>query len=178
MYFFTADTHFGHERIIGLCDRPFKDSADQTAGLIERWNAVVGPNDHVFVVGDFAHGATQDEMKAIFAALNGTKSLICGNHDGAATKNLSWQSHDQRFPEWAVTDTLRLRHEKQTYFMCHYAWRTWPEDHHGAIHLFGHSHGRLPDLGRSCDVGVDLWDYAPVSTEQLLAKFQDVVPHA
>ena len=37
------------------------------------------------------------------------------------------------------------------------------------VHLFGHSHSTLPDdpNSLSCDVGVDAWNYAPVSFEQL-----------
>ncbi|MDX5593331.1 metallophosphoesterase [Pseudovibrio sp. SPO723] len=178
MYFFSSDHHFGHERIIELCNRPFKDRAHQTEQLIKRWNAAVGPDDHVFVLGDFAHRATEGEARAAFDALNGTKSLVVGNHDGDAVKALPWQSHDPKAPELAVTEMLRFSHEAQEYFMCHYAWRTWPNDNKGTIHLFGHSHGALPDLGRSCDVGVDRWDFTPVSTHQLMARFQSVPPHA
>jgi calcineurin-like phosphoesterase family protein len=36
----------------------------------------------------------------------------------------------------------------------------------------GHSHGTLPDLetSRSFDVGVDCWDFYPVSYEEVAAK--------
>jgi len=121
----------------------------------------------VFVVGDFAIKASPESLTEIFNAMNGTKSLIVGNHDCKQVQALPWRSFDDRKPELAVTDQLRFRHEKQTYFMAHYAWRTWPEDHHGSIHLFGHTHGTLPDLARSTDVGVDCWDYTPVSMDQI-----------
>ncbi len=170
-FFFTADTHFGHERIIDLCNRPFKTVEDQTRGLIERWNNVVSANDHVFVIGDFAFKADRDTQLQIFTSLNGTKSLISGNHDHSGVKELPWTSYNACKPELAVTSQLRFRYEKQTYFMNHYAMRTWPEDHHDAIHLFGHSHGTLPDLGRSTDVGVDCWNYTPVSTAQIKQYF-------
>ena len=33
--FFTSDTHFNHEKIIGLCKRPFKDAEEMNEYLIE-----------------------------------------------------------------------------------------------------------------------------------------------
>jgi calcineurin-like phosphoesterase family protein len=42
--------------------------------------------------------------------------------------------------------------------------------HHGAWHLYGHSHGALPPYGKSFDVGVDCWNYKPVSFEQVQEK--------
>ncbi|KRP89238.1 hypothetical protein AOQ73_26835 [Bradyrhizobium pachyrhizi] len=36
-------------------------------------------------------------------------------------------------------------------------------DRRGAIHVYGHSHGKLPGNGASCDVGVDRWDFRPVA---------------
>ena len=170
-YFFTADQHFGHAGIIDICDRPFSSNEEQTHDLIARWNEVVGLKDHVFVIGDFAFKSSSEELLKTFEALNGSKSLIVGNHDNGLVKSLPWASHDARKPELAVTDQLRFRFDKQTYFMCHYAWRTWPEDHHGSIHLYGHTHGTLPDHGRSTDVGVDCWGYTPVSTDQIRDRF-------
>jgi hypothetical protein len=44
--------------------------------------------------------------------------------------------------------------------LCHYGMRVWPASHHGSVHFYGHSHGRLPGYGRSRDVGVDMLDVA------------------
>jgi calcineurin-like phosphoesterase family protein len=52
----------------------------------------------------------------------------------------------------------------------HYAMRVWNRSHRGAWHLFGHSHGQLQPEGRSCDVGVDCWDFKPVSLEKIIAS--------
>ena len=50
--------------------------------------------------------------------------------------------------------------------LCHYAMRVWRNSHHGAIHLYGHSHGNLIGDSQSCDVGVDCWRFSPVSIEE------------
>ncbi len=41
----TSDTHFGHDNIIGYCNRPFDDTAHMDRSLIEAWNREVGPED-------------------------------------------------------------------------------------------------------------------------------------
>ena len=53
---FTADTHFGHENIIKHCDRPFQSANHMDAVLIENLWAKVGPQDKLWIVGDFAFG--------------------------------------------------------------------------------------------------------------------------
>lgn len=47
--------------------------------LIANWNAVVAPEDTVYVLGDFALAARAVEQ--ILPRLNGRKILILGNHD-------------------------------------------------------------------------------------------------
>ena len=50
----------------------------------------------------------------------------------------------------------------QPIVICHYATRVWNCSPHGAWHLYGHSHGNLPDTpSLSMDVGVDTHDFRP-----------------
>ena len=81
--FFIGDMHFMHRNIIKYCNRPFKDVADMTEKLIKNWNSIVGKNDIVYVVGDFALCGKQKIIE-IGNRLNGHKRLILGNHDGAS----------------------------------------------------------------------------------------------
>jgi hypothetical protein len=48
----------------------------------------------------------------------------------------------------------------------------WPSYCHGAWHLYGHSHGRIKELPNvpRCDVGVDVWDFAPVPWDAIKQK--------
>jgi calcineurin-like phosphoesterase family protein len=50
--------------------------------------------------------------------------------------------------------------------------RVWDQSHHGSWHLYGHSHGKLPDLGLSTDVGVDGHNFQPWSFEEVRAYFR------
>ena len=52
--FFTSDTHFGHGGALGLYRRPFASVAAMNEAIIERWNEIVGPDDEVWHLGDFA----------------------------------------------------------------------------------------------------------------------------
>src|SRR5687768_13839820 len=83
---FTSDTHFNHARIIELSNRPFKANKKQSAievmneELIRRWNEVVAPEDKVYHLKDFGLGQMEDTLN-IISRLNGTKTLVTGNHD-------------------------------------------------------------------------------------------------
>ena len=81
--FLIGDCHFGHRNIIKYCNRPFRDIEDMTEKLIKNWNSVVGKNDIIYVVGDFALCGKQKIIE-IGNLLNGRKRLILGNHDGAS----------------------------------------------------------------------------------------------
>lgn len=76
--FLISDTHFGHENIIGYCGRPFSCAAEMDEALVDRWNAVVRPSDHVYHLGDVA---MRKPHLDIVKRLNGHKRLVFGNHD-------------------------------------------------------------------------------------------------
>jgi calcineurin-like phosphoesterase family protein len=79
--FFTSDDHFWHANIIKYCDRPFDSVEEMNEALIANWNSVVGKNDVVWNLGDFAFFKNKETLRGLIARLNGTKNLILGNHD-------------------------------------------------------------------------------------------------
>ena len=158
--FFTADHHFGHGGARGLFRRPFASTAAMDEALIQRWNAVVGPGDTVWHLGDFAIRQEAARMAAILKGLNGTKHLVAGNNDTEATRGLAgWAS---------VHDLVEIEIAGRRLVLCHYPLRSWNGMGKGALQLHGHSHGRLKPLTRQHDVGVDVWDFAPVALTRLL----------
>lgn len=74
----VSDTHFGHGRIIQYAHRPFHHVTEMDEALVERWNSVVKPSDHVYHLGDVA--MRRPALK-IVERLHGHKRLIFGNHD-------------------------------------------------------------------------------------------------
>jgi calcineurin-like phosphoesterase family protein len=158
---FTSDTHFGHAGARALYRRPFGSVAEMDAAMVERWNTVVGPDDEVWHLGDFALGVPAVAMAELLARLHGRKHLIIGNNDPPATTSLAGWSSVQPYAETEV-DGVGI-------VLCHYAFRTWRNMSRGWLNLHGHSHGRLKSLPRQIDVGVDAWDFRPVTLAQLLA---------
>lgn len=182
---FTSDPHFGHGNIIKYCRRPFapadliqrwidknervpQEYIDQmTEELIARYNARVGHEDIVYILGDFCF-AKRDRIggfaMSIANRLNGRKIFIPGNHDPEEVLAL---------PCWEeVTPLKEIRIEGHKVTLCHYAMQVWNKAHHGAYQLFGHSHGNMPGNAQQMDVGVDANDYQPVSFEECLAKMR------
>lgn len=162
MTWFTADLHLGHARIIELARRPFSSVEEMDETLIARWNERVAKGDQVFIIGDFAF----DDNLPYLGQLNGQKRLILGNHDHSSRIKGAARSG-----AWQTVDTLlHVKVEATDLVLCHYGLRVWNRSHHGAIHLYGHSHGNLPGDSQSCDVGVDCWDFRPISLDEIKAR--------
>ena len=156
--FFTSDSHFGHAGVLAMSARPFASIEEHDEALVAAWNASVGPRDEVWHLGDFALGASPQRCVALFRRLRGRKCLVRGNHDRRRVLDLPW--HEQH-------DLASRRIEGQRVVLSHYPMRAWPGVWRGSIHLFGHTHGSLPDTSQSCDVGVDRWAYRPVTLREI-----------
>ena len=180
--YFTADLHLGHRNIISYCDRPFRDVDDMNAGLVARWNDTVRPGDEVIVLGDVAMGRI-DASLALVAGLHGRKVLVAGNHDrcwaghrrgvDAATARYRAAGFDEI---WQGTVQLDLA--GTPVLAGHFPYYGDSHDHDRYIGhrpvdtgdwlLHGHVHDRWKVHERMVNVGVDVWDYAPVA-EAVLA---------
>lgn len=163
---FSADWHIGHKNILQYSKRPFATVEEHDEHLIQQQNELVQPGDNFYFLGDFA---LCDEERAIKFAkrLSGHKFIVFGNHDKRLRRSKEFCSQFI----WQK-DLTQIEVEGQKIILCHFAMKTWNQSHRGAWQLYGHSHGSLPDDPNSLsfDVGVDCWDYKPVSFEQAKAK--------
>jgi calcineurin-like phosphoesterase family protein len=182
--FITADEHYGHEKIIEYCSRPFTCAEEQTEIIIERHNKKV-PDKKSFLtihVGDlFWHTLTLDQAEQILSRLNGRHAFIFGNHDELMEKHRSYFSSrytDEKTKfDWIKGEnkdsgTHRLKFNNQEITLCHYAMRVWNRSHKGSWMLYGHSHNELPVVGKSFDIGVDGHNFEPWSLEEIEAKMK------
>jgi len=187
--FFTADHHFGHENIIEFCSRPFYNELDMADELVARWNDRVKPGDIVYYLGDFAFGTLEFAIE-MFSLLQGDIRLLTyvWHHDGTWLRELRDMDRDGwgafcgiRFlpPVYILTLPERINPDKgcsDTIMLSHYPFASWEKSYHGSYHLHGHSHcGISPTPMSRLDVGVDCWDWAPVSLDTIVKHFKDLI---
>lgn len=167
---FTSDTHYGHENIIRYTHRPFKNVLEMNNKMIHNANLRVKKHDTVFHLGDFCFRNTKGGKKgegmtntAEFykSKLNGHYFHICGNHDYNNGLNTP------------VLSTV-IEHGGHLINLCHD-----PKDYNPEypINIVGHVHElwkfkRLEDGTILINVGVDQWDFKPVSITEILRELQ------
>ncbi len=157
--FYTSDTHYDHKNIIKYSNRPFKDVEEMNYQMIKRWNEVVTYDDTVYHLGDFGFGRNNN---SIAAQLTGhLKYIILGNHDKSPPQGFI---RKEQCTEIYDGDTKVI--------LCHYGMRVWHGSHKGSIQLYGHSHNSLPGTNQSLDVGVDCWNYYPITLEQIKRRLK------
>jgi calcineurin-like phosphoesterase family protein len=164
---FTSDTHFSHANVIKYCNRPFTTVEEMDAAMVLRWNEVVGQKDTVWHLGDFSLRNSAVAVKFL-ERLNGQVHLIWGNHDSNQVRKLPRWASSQVYAEITLDGTRLV--------LFHYAMKVWNRCHHGALHFYGHSHNDLPGDSASCDVGVDAWDFRPVSLTQIRKRLARSAP--
>lgn len=164
MIWFSADWHLGHENIIRHSKRPFANAAEMDEAIIANVNKLVKPDDVLYHLGDWSWRDYEGYRRKIACK---RIHLILGNHDKdlrrAAERLVKYSLFE------SIGDFREIKLEDQDITLCHYALRVWNKSHHGSWHLYGHSHGSLPDDPNSLsfDVGVDCHDFKPLSLPQV-----------
>jgi calcineurin-like phosphoesterase family protein len=194
--YFSSDMHFGHQNIIKFSGRPYADLVEMEAMLISNWNDTVTADDTVWVLGDVAMGPIVDSLAAC-SQLNGHKILLCGNHDrpwAGWSQHRPSQNHDwvKRYMDEggfeAVLDgrsipgmALHSDDGMGDVFvrLCHFPrtgdhtveerYKNWRPADDGGWLVHGHVHEawKLDVPNRQINVGVDVWNYRPVSESTL-----------
>lgn len=195
MLWFTSDLHFGHDNIIKYCHRPFANAVEMNRTIINNINERVGCNDDLFILGDFVVSKGQPKELALemFNAINCPhKHLVKGNHDRSRDiKNLSWEKYytePVEFWEYWNRDSLEYETFPIHLVLSHKPFRDKLEKSNGRheedmldrnvrynhyLSLHGHIHNYQAKTGRlSIDVGVDAWNYCPVSINQIMKLYQ------
>lgn len=162
-----------------FCNRPFESVEEMNEALITNWNSVVGQNDIIFHLGDFAFGGSQ-LWNNVLNRLNGHIYLILGNHD---MKNLR-EGYMKKFE--LVVPQMHIEVGGNSIYLNHYpflcfggvyrdppVWQLFGHVHSGPYSTTGKDTERLVNLFPSqYDVGVDNNNFTPISYEQIKTIIQ------
>ena len=182
--FFTSDYHAFHKKILQLGKgRPFRSLDEHNSALVDRHNAVVRPNDLVYNLGDFAMSCGWQQAYAFRQRLMGKQHFTWGNHDRPPTGSIAYDMIRNQPDCFEAVDymfvlDLQAYGVKYPVTVGHFFMGTYTKSHRGAWNLYGHSHNQLPEEPRwmSFDVGVDAWDFSPVSIEEVKKKMATKFP--
>lgn len=177
--FFTADWHLCDLKMLTIINREFSDVVDMNETLINNANAVATKNDIIIHAGDFViYGGDGGFPKLkinpskFVEKIDATFVNLEGNHDPTnKTKSIGWimQTRLGNFPDVSIAHYPSY-HEKIKDII-----------KPGWIHLCGHVHNKWKyylDRERqvlNINVGVDVWDYRPVSEADLINYIKKIM---
>lgn len=164
--FVISDTHFGHDNMykfvtfdgVTRVRKEFSSAAEADRAMVERWNAVVRPEDHVWHLGDVTMQRTKEQLPGIvelITSLFGHKRLILGNHDYfdfADYKAMGFQKI--KAYEW-----------KGEFILSHVPLH--PEGLWNKINVHGHIHERQAYNEKYRNVSVEQINYTPILLDSL-----------
>lgn len=158
--YFTGDWHLGHANIIKYLNRPFYSVGEMNDIIISNFYNTIKLNAVVYFIGDLSFDKAI--IEDFFAKLpkNIHFHFISGNHDKKTEYIVKYF-----VDSYSNMKDIKINGNKIT--LCHYAMRVWNCSHFNSWQLYGHSHGTLNPIGKQCDVGVDNWNFYPVSFEQI-----------
>lgn len=169
MNFYIADTHFGHDNIRRLSNRPFNSVEEMDNAIIENWNRKVTNDDDVYILGDFSY-KSEDPIEYL-KKLNGRKHLIAGNHDTKLLKNPNCKKY---FVE--IVDMKMVDDNGNQIVLCHYPLVEWNGYYRNVLHFYGHVHNTYHnettrydrDMKKAYNVGVDVIGFAPCTFSEIV----------
>ena len=179
--FIVSDHHFFHNNIIKYCNRPFETVEEMNEVLVKNWNSVIGPDDHVYHLGDFCFGNVEKWNWCLEPGrLNGHIHLILGNHDPERVFRPG--TLIERFDSIDFQKVLLI--DGWTVYLNHFPFLDFSNNvDHKVMQLFGHIHSNPFSAGtiteekmkslkwNQYDVGVDNNDYRPIS----LARAMEII---
>jgi len=179
---FSSDFHYSHSNIAGPSVSKWKrgyrnfDSVEEmNRTIIDNINKVVGQDDILYCLGDWSFSHIYNIYAFRKQLVCNNIHLILGNHDKHIRKNNLISKHDGSLIEprslfSSVQEIWEGYINKQYFYMSHYAHRVWNGSHKGSIHIYAHSHGTLPGIGKSMDVGIDTHpEFRPYSIDEVIS---------
>ena len=160
---FTADTHFGHQRTLELSKRLYSNVEEMNWDMVKKWNSVVDEEDTVYHLGDFGD-------LEFAKLLNGNIILLFGNYEWDEFKRYYELSIDEYienlkdgwyFEEVYAEHEIVMEFSNNEYSLVHEPSNANPH----RFKLFGHIHKLQMVKRNGLNVGVDCHDFYPIDLE-------------
>jgi calcineurin-like phosphoesterase family protein len=182
---FSSDLHQSHRQILKYCpNRKCQTVEEMEQKIIDNFNAVIKPEDHLIILGDVFLG-NKTKAKEFLSKINGKKICIKGNHDVSCNQlmkiGFDWACYSMTVNIQGTPVLLSHYPYRYNFFKKWYTliksylggrrvdrrdFKQSPKDR-GAILLHGHTHSTKKVNGRMINVGVDAWNLKPVSEDEL-----------
>lgn len=186
MKYFTSDLHLGHQRIIELCNRPFKSVEDMNKTLIQNINDMVTPGDILYILGDIAMG-NMAETLPMLEEINCSLILVPGNHDKChplskkAAKYLPTYENlsnvEAVFVDgYASVHGWMVRVNHFPYYGDPFSrpqYELWAPNDENDWLMHGHVHNQWFIKDKMINVGVDVNGYQPLSEDEILSIIKE-----
>ena len=173
--FFSSDYHLFHNKVIEYCNRPFKDINEMHRAIINNINSTLNPEDELWILGDITM-LGNDHVRKVKNELDKIKNrnlhLVLGNHDSWRMKNYLEAGFR------TIHSTMWFSYNKYNFFLFHdpaeyvAVQNAFPN----SVALVGHVHELFKHLlpGKSViNVGVDVWNFEPVSLDKIINVLEE-----
>lgn len=177
----TSDWHFNHDREFIWKARGFDSVVDMNKAIIERHNALVAPEDDVYVLGDLCLGGAgmTEANQALISQMNGRIHVVLGNHDTPARAEMYTLFCDNVVE---VVYATMIHYRGYHFYLSHYPTLTANLEKESlkqcTINLYGHTHQRgnfYEDMPFMYHVGCDSHSCAPVLLDDAIEEMKQEV---
>ena len=181
--YLTSDWHFNHDREFIWKVRGFSSVQEMNETIIQRHNALVRPDDDVYVLGDSALGGGDEWIlatnKILIERLNGRLHIIRGNHDTDRRVAMYESCKNVVGP---VLYADMLHYKGYHFYLSHFPTLTCNLEKESlkqcTCNLFGHTHQTTNfhfDMPYLYHVGVDSHNCYPISLDDIIQEMNNKV---
>lgn len=177
--YLTSDLHLCHDREFIWGPRGFKSVEEMNNAIVQNWNGVVAPYDHVIVLGDLM--LNNDERGLyLLKQLRGTIHVIRGNHDSDSRVVKYCNCHNVNNTVIPYADVLE--YDGYKFYLSHYPtvcdnFNEGKPLKRRVVNLCGHTHvqDRWSDIGKGLiyHVDQDAHNCTPVALDDIIKEIKE-----
>lgn len=189
--YYIGDCHFGHENILKHDGKNggkiFYSIEEHDNLIISNINKIVTPQDNLYFLGDVSCYKPDKTAELIEQINCKNRFLIRGNHDRFAKDGRCKKLFQ------GIYDMKQIEDNGRQVILSHFPIMMWQGQHRGTIHIYAHVHNTLEERDyqefvkeldsrialrdgdrykpvRAYNVGCMLWDYKPVTLDEITEK--------